>query len=178
MATLDRISIGVEAAIRVLVVVIFAFMLGTVLLDVAARNFAFRVRGLDELARYSQIWFIFLVTGVGARYGELLGTDAVVNALPRRLKVGAWLVGRLLMFVFLGLLAYYAWQLLEFIIRTGQTAANLRFPMWWAYLPLFVGTALMFASLFVDLLVRIWSARHGGDLLAPPDERKASLPWN
>jgi C4-dicarboxylate transporter, DctQ subunit len=136
------------------------------------------VRGLDELARYSQIWFIFLVTGVGARYGELIGTDAVVNALPRRLKVAAWLVNRLLMFVFLGLLAWYAWLLLEFIIRTGQTSANLRFPMWWAYLPLFVGTALMFASLLVDLLVRVWRARQGGDLMAPPDPRKASAPWS
>jgi hypothetical protein len=40
MNTLDRMSIGVEAAIRILVVVIFAFMLGAVLLDVAARNSA------------------------------------------------------------------------------------------------------------------------------------------
>jgi TRAP-type transport system small permease protein len=128
MNTLDRMSVAVEAAIRILVVVIFAFMLGAVLLDVAARNSAFRVRGLDELARYSQIWFIFLVTGVGARYGELIGTDVVVNALPRRLKVAAWLVNRLLMFVFLGLLAWYAWLLLEFIIRTGRPRPTCAFP--------------------------------------------------
>lgn len=178
MELIDRITIRLEAATRVLVVAIFVFMLGTVLLDVLARNTAFRVRGLDELARYSQIWLIFLVAAVSARYGGLIGTDAVVNLLPRSLKVACWLLCRLLMFVFLGLFGYYAGLLLQFMIRTNQASANLGIPMVWVYLPIVLGSGLMLLSLFVDLLVRVARARRGGDLIAPPDEGKGAAPWS
>lgn len=178
MDRLDQLATGLEAAARVVVVAIFAFMLGVVLLDVLARNSAFRVRGLDELARIAQIWMIFLIAGASARYGELIGTNVLVDLLPRRGQIVAWFVARVLLLVFLAVLGWYAWLLLEFLIGTKQRSPNLRFPMWWAYLPLFVGTALMFLSLAVDLMVRLRDARAGGDLLAPPDLRKGSAPWS
>lgn len=168
METLYRLSTWIEAAVKALVVVLFVFMLGAVLLEVLARNMWFRVRGLDELARYSQIWLIFLVVSVSARHGELIGTDMAVNLLPERLRRWVRIIARLLMLVFLAALTYYAFELVEFMIQRGQRTANLRFPMYWVYLPLLLGSALMFLFLLIDLVTGRSPGGNDRDVVADP----------
>ena len=178
MERLDRISVRIEGLVRILAIAVLAFMLGTVLLDVLARNTALRVRGLDELARYSLVWLVFLVTGAGARYGDLIGMDALANALPGRLGTAAWLLRRVLFLVFLALFAWYALGIVQLMIRTGRASANLHIPLWFVYAPLFVGTVLMLLSLAVDLALRIARLRRGAPLAAPADDRAGGMLWN
>lgn len=166
MEMLYRASIWMEAAVKVLVVVLFIFMLGTVLLEVLARNLPFRVRGLDEVARYSQIWLIFLVVSVAARHGELIGTDMAVNRLPERLGRLVRIVARIITLLFLAALTYYAFELVQHNFQTGRRSGNLRIPFHWVYLPIMLGNALMFFFLLVDLVIGRSPSTAGDD--APP----------
>lgn len=152
MDALYRLANWIETTVKVLVVVLFVFMLGTVLLEVLARNLWFRVRGLDELARYSQIWLMFMVVSIAARHGELIGSDFVVRSLPEQFGSVVRIFGRVLMLVFLALLTYYAFELVDTMAQRGRRSANLRFPMYWVYLPIVLGSALMFFFLLVNLI--------------------------
>ena len=67
MERIHRISLVIESLVRILVVAVMLFMLGAVLLDVLVRNSSLRVRGLDELARYSLVWICLLYTSPNPR---------------------------------------------------------------------------------------------------------------
>ena len=174
MERVHRLSVKMEIAVRILVVSIMAFMLGTVLLDVLARNTPIRVRGLDELARYSLIWIVFLSTAAGARYGDLIGMDSVSKACPRAFEVVLWFLRRLLVLAFLSAFGWYALGLVQLMIQTGRTSANLQIPLWLVYAPLCVGTALMFLSLLADAMRRAAT----GTPLEPPNPEEGNRLWN
>ena len=174
MDFIHRFSVKAEIAIRILVVLFMMFMLGTVLLDVLARNTPIRIRGLDELARYSLIWIIFLATAAGARYGDLIGMDALMKVFPQRLQVAFWLLRRVLVLAFLVAFGWYALGLVQLMIQTGRSSPNLHIPLWLVYAPLFLGTALMFLSLLTDALRRATN----GTFLESPDPDEGSQLWN
>lgn len=174
MERLHRITLRCEGFVRLIVIGVVVFMLGTVLLDVFARNTSLRFRGLDELARYSLVWVVFLVTSVGARRGDLLGMDAVANALPGKLKAIAWIVRRLLFLTFLALMAWYALGLVQLMLKTGRDSANLHIPLWFVYAPILLGSWLMFLSLLSDLVIRVYRK----DFEAAQDEGDEAAQWN
>jgi len=173
METIHRVSIWLEETVKVLVVVLFIFMVGTVLVDVLARNLPFRVRGLDEIARYSQIWLVFLVVSVAARHGELIGTDMAVDRLPQRIGRAARIIARIITLLFLAALTYYAFELVEHNFQTGRRSGNLRIPLHWIYLPIMLGNALMFFFLLVDLITGRSPGMDGNDAL-PGDANNTS----
>jgi len=174
MEGFQRLTQRIESVIRVFVIGIAVFMLCTVLLDVFARNTTLRFRGLDELARYSLVWLVFLVTAIGARYGDLLGMNAVANALPNRIKVGMWVARRLLFLIFLALMAWYALGLVQLMLKTGRDSANLHIPLWFVYAPIMLGSILMFLSLLSDAIVRL-CGKNTGPLVLDEEE---NAQWN
>ena len=174
MERLERLTQQIESIVRIVVIGIMVFMLGTVLLEVFARNTALRFRGLDELARYSLVWLVFLVTAIGARYGDLLGMNAVVNALPIRIRAGIWVVRRLLFLIFLTLMAWYALGLVQLMLKTGRDSANLHIPLWFVYAPIMLGSILVFFSLLSDAITRLCQRKAGQ--MALDEEENAR--WN
>ncbi len=155
METFNKAVLFMESVTRKAVVLIMIVMVVTVLVDVLARNTALRVRGLDEVARYALVWLVFLVTAAGARYGDLIGMTSLADALPARIRAAVWIVRRVLFLVFLTLFGWYAIGLLQMMVKTGRTSANLHIPLWFVYAPLFIGTLLMALSLLADLGVRL-----------------------
>jgi TRAP-type C4-dicarboxylate transport system permease small subunit len=172
MEAFNKLSLAIDSLIRKLVVLVMVFMVCTVLLDVLARNSAIRVRGLDELARFSLVWLVFLVTAVGARYGDLIGMESLFNALPARVRKVLWVVRRVLFLVFLALFGWFALGLVQF--QAARTSPNLHIPLWFVYAPIFLGTLLMFVSLVADMGVRF--AR--GTIDADSDMQPGDTSWN
>src|SRR6056297_150997 len=105
---INRTSLVIESLIRILVVAVMIFMLGAVLLDVLVRNTSLRVRGLDELARYSLVWIVFFSTAAGARYGDLIGMETLSKACPHRVQIILWFLRRLVLLLFLAAFSWYA----------------------------------------------------------------------
>jgi len=171
---IHRISLVIESLVRILVVAVMLFMLGAVLLDVLVRNSSLRVRGLDELARYSLVWIVYFATAAGARYGDLIGMESLANACPPKVQVVLWLLRRLILLLFLAAFTWYALGLVRLMIQTGRSSANLHIPLWLVYGPLFLGTFLMFLSLLVDAMRRVAV----NDMLTPPDPDDGGRLWN
>lgn len=174
MEGFNKAVLVIEGLTRKLVIAIMVVMVSTVLLDVLARNTALRVRGLDEVARYSLVWLVFLITAVGARYGDLIGMTSLADALPGRLRKAVWVVRRLLFLTFLAFFGWYALGLVQMMIKTGRASANLHIPLWFVYAPIFIGTALMALSLLADLLVRF---KHG-TIAEADDAAGGDRSWN
>ncbi|WP_272009936.1 TRAP transporter small permease [Roseovarius sp. ZX-A-9] len=174
MDRLQKLSLMMEVAIRVLVIAFMLFMLGTVLLDVLARNTALRIRGLDELARYSLIWIVFLATAAGARYGDLIGMDALPKMFPLPVQTFLWLLRRVIFLAFLVGFAWYALGLVQLMIKTGRSSPNLHIPLWLVYAPLFVGTVLMALSTLIDAANRLAT----GTVNDPVEPDEGSRLWN
>src|SRR6056297_649182 len=127
---INRTSLVIESLIRILVVAVMIFMLGAVLLDVLVRNSALRVRGLDELARYSLVWIVFLATAAGARYGDLIGMESLSKICSPKVQVVLWVLRRLILLLFLAAFSWYALGLVRLMIQTGRSSANLHIPLW------------------------------------------------
>ncbi|MEQ9676097.1 MAG: TRAP transporter small permease subunit [Roseovarius indicus] len=174
MERIHRTSLVIERLIRILVVAVMLFMLGAVLLDVLVRNSSLRVRGLDELARYSLVWIVFLATAAGARYGDLIGMESLSKMCGPKVQAVLWVLRRLILLAFLAFFSWYALGLVQLMIKTGRSSANLHIPLGLVYAPLFVGTLLMLLSLLVDALHRVVT----GDILTPPDADAGNRLWN
>lgn len=174
METFNKAVLLIESFTRKIVIMIMILMLGTILLDVIARNTSIRVRGLDEIARYSLVWIIFLVTAIGARYGDLVGMDSFAQSLPKAARKATWVIRRILFLVFLVFFGWYALGLVQLMISTGRVSPNLQIPLWFVYAPIFVGTALMFLSLVADLCIR--SRR--GSIDDQNEAHPEGAPWN
>lgn len=174
MERINRTSLVIESLIRTIVVAVMLFMLGAVLLDVVVRNSALRVRGLDELARYSLVWIVFLTTAAGARYGDLIGMESLSKICSPKVQVVFWVLRRLVLLLFLAAFSWYALGLVRLMIQTGRSSANLHIPLWLVYAPLFVGTLLMLLSLLVDALHRVAT----GEITTPPNADEGNRLWN
>lgn len=174
MEALNKAVLLIESLTRKIVILIMVLMVVTVLLDVIARNTSIRVRGLDEIARFSLVWIIFLVTAIGARYGDLIGMDSLSEVLPKGARKVVWVIRRLLFLTFLTFFGWYSLGLVQMMIKTGRTSPNLHIPLWFVYAPIFVGSALMFLSLIADLGIRFKRGTIGND----NEAHSGGTPWN
>lgn len=170
MATLHRLSIWIERMTNVAVIVFFVALVAAVLIQVFIRFLPIRMHGLSEIARYSQIWFVFLVVALLARHSELIGANMLLNALRGTPKFVLWLVVRLLMIGFIGVLAYVAFQFIEFLASTGRRSPELGIPMHYAFGPVLLGSALTLFFLFVDLAMRLRFFITGEDFMKATGE--------
>lgn len=108
----------------------------------------------EELARYLMVWLIFLGAGeLSAREGHIS-----VNLITRLLGPQGNLVLQrtvgLICLLFCAVLTYYSWRHTMRIRSAHQTTAALDLPMWWAYLAIPVGSALMTVRYALDLVGR------------------------
>lgn len=110
----------------------------------------------EELMRYLMIWLVFLTAGVAYSRGELLGMRMVVDALPHRLRNIVNLSGRILILIFLFVVAFYGF---DFAYRTRfQQAVALQFSLFWVHVSIAAGAMLLAVHVALDDLFK----RHFG----------------
>lgn len=105
----------------------------------------------EELMRYMMAWGAFALAGLAYSRGEMLGLNLAVDALPGKLHLAATSFVRIVIIVFLLVVAWYGY---DFAWRTRHDyAIALRIPMVWIHLCVPVGCVLMaihvLASFFV-----------------------------
>ncbi|MEW6662409.1 MAG: TRAP transporter small permease [Bacillota bacterium] len=97
----------------------------------------------EELARYIMVWLAYIGASLGIKRGAHLGIDALVNALPPKLRVALIFVRTGIILLFTGLVVFYSYQIISHQQRIGQTSPALFIPIWWAYLAVPVGSLMM-----------------------------------
>ena len=97
----------------------------------------------EELARYLMVWLIFLGAGVVAGGEEHISINIVTRVLSPKGNTLLTRVIALICLLFSAALVYYSWRHTMRVRLAGQTTAALDLPMWWAYLAIPVGSAMM-----------------------------------
>lgn len=157
MARLDRWLTGLEH-----------FLLGTSLLGASVILFAnvilryFFSKGLvwaEESVRYLIVWMVFIGSSVAARQASHINVDVLVNLLPPTIRRVAVTGLHVLAALFSAGLCVWSIRLTLLIKASGQITPGLQMPMYWAYLAIPAGSALM-ALRFAQ---SAWETSRGGE---------------
>ena len=129
--------------VRTAAFVTFSVMLGAALVGTVTRYLTFLpvVSWGEEVTRYAGIWSVFLVSGLGLRYGAHLGVDMLTSRLPAGARRLVYLVVHALILAFILLLLVAGIRLVR--ENVGQLSPALEWSMGWVYLCIPIGAGLM-----------------------------------
>lgn len=96
---------------------------------------------VDQLSRFLLVWIVFIAAGVALRAGEHVGVEALVRLLPRKACLCVSFFNRVVIFLFLVRLGVDGASLAR--LSTNQIMPTLGISMFWTYLAVPVGSALM-----------------------------------
>lgn len=144
----------------------FACMAGIVMLT-AAQVFSRYVLQAslfwpEEASRMLLIMITFLVAGLSYEKGEMIGVTMLRDMMGRRASLWISILGHLLILMLLAFLVRYGWAFAE--MNSIQRAAALRISMFWVYLAIPVGMAILAIHIALSLLHRITELRRGEEV--------------
>ncbi len=105
----------------------------------------------EELARYLMVWLIFLGAGEVVAGEGHISINLMTRILGGRGSDILKKVVALICLLFCAALTYYSWQHTMRVRSALQTTPALDLPMWWAYLAIPVGSALMTLRYIIQL---------------------------
>jgi len=157
---LNRLCDCLRRAAMALLVVFGAVMSVVVMLQILFRFVIYiPLPWSEELARYLMIWTGMVGSFVALREGRHIGVTLVVNRLPPRAAAGVAVFVQVLTILFLFILAKQGLALA--LINLNQLSPAMRIPMFFPYLAVPVGAALMIIELAAGVLQGIYPAEPG-----------------
>lgn len=131
-------------------------MLGCVFTNIVMRYvFALSFAWIEELARFTMIWIVFLGIGLALRHGLHVAVKLLPDAVPglrRPLGVISWAIT----FAFFAALCWFGYQYADFAARQRSTMLNIS--MFWVYLAVPIGAALGMLHMALGLFnPALWS---------------------
>ncbi|MCU0590209.1 MAG: TRAP transporter small permease [Desulfobacterales bacterium] len=157
---LNRLCDGLRRVAMALLVVSGAVMSVVVMLQIIFRFVIYiPLPWSEELARYLMIWTGMVGSFVALREGRHIGVTLVVNRLPPRTAAGVAVFVQVLTILFLLILAKQGLALA--LINLDQLSPAMRIPMFFPYLAVPVGAALMIIELAAGVLQDIYPAEPG-----------------
>lgn len=97
----------------------------------------------EELGRFLFIWSVWVGCSLAMRYDRHLRVTALAAYSGPRLKLALDVFAQVATLVFCGFAVVWGVQMIQFLMRTGQEAPALEVPIYWVYLALPIGMALM-----------------------------------
>ena len=95
----------------------------------------------EELARFLQVWIALLASALAIQHGMHLGVDYLLHAVPPRGRLLLEVLVQVLVSGFLLVLLVQGINILQ--VASVQTSPAMGINMWYAYLAVPVGAALM-----------------------------------
>jgi C4-dicarboxylate transporter, DctQ subunit len=164
MPTVTRLLIRLcdllRRAAMVLLVVCGAAMSIIVMLQIIFRFVIFiPLPWSEELARYLMIWTGMVGSFVALREGRHIGVTIVVDRLPPRAATGVSVFVQAATILFLAILAKQGLALT--LVNLSQLSPAMRIPMFYPYLAVPVGAALMIIELTAGILQDLYPTGAG-----------------
>jgi TRAP-type transport system small permease protein len=129
-------------AIQLVIILMFAVLIATVFYQVMGRYlFNAPPSWSEELARFLQVWIALLASAICIQHGMHLGVDYLLHAVPPRGRALLEIVVHVMVTGFLALLLVQGVKILD--VAAVQTSPAMGINMWYAYLAVPVGAALM-----------------------------------
>lgn len=126
-----------------------------VLVRVFLPLYASELAWVDEAARYTLVWVVFLAAGITLEIGRQVSVDLLRGRLAPPLERALFALIDLVGLVFCLGAAVFAVQLTRFVMGTGQMSPTLGVPTYILY----VAPAFGFASMAFRYLLRLLSVR-------------------
>lgn len=108
-----------------------------------------------EVARYVMVWLAYIGASLAIKKNAHLGVEIVVSLLPAELQKFFGYLRTALIILFNILVIYFTFQIIENQIATGQLSPALRIPIYWAYIAIPIGAALMIIRSIQAVLVPV-----------------------
>lgn len=127
-------------------------MVALISLQVGSRLAGVSVPWTEEMSRILFIWTIWMGLAASFRTGAHPSLQLIPETAPRpllRVMRAAQLLACVTLFAVVG---WHGWQLLNQQIRFGEQSPILRVGMWWATLPLVIGSVLAILGAVLDSL--------------------------
>jgi TRAP-type C4-dicarboxylate transport system permease small subunit len=132
----------VRRAIQLVIILMFVVLIATVFYQVLGRYlFNAPPSWSEELARFLQVWIALLASALCIQQGMHLGVDYLLYAVPPRGRASLEVLVNVLVTGFLLLLLVQGVKILD--VAAVQTSPAMGINMWYAYLAVPVGAALM-----------------------------------
>jgi TRAP-type C4-dicarboxylate transport system permease small subunit len=129
-------------AIQLVIILMFAVLIATVFYQVVGRYlFNAPPSWSEELARFLQVWIALLASAICIQHGMHLGVDYLLHAVPPRGRALLEIVVHVMVTGFLALLLVQGVKILD--VAAVQTSPAMGINMWYAYVAVPVGAALM-----------------------------------
>ncbi|QNB47847.1 TRAP transporter small permease subunit [Thermanaerosceptrum fracticalcis] len=106
----------------------------------------------EELSIYIMAWVTFLGASVGVKRGAHIGVEAMITFLPRKIQKYFTLLSYVASAIFFLMLIYFGSLIVQKQIATGQVSPAMRIPIYYAYLSIPVGSALMSLRFFEKII--------------------------
>lgn len=148
--TLQRLLRIVRSAADLMVVIIFFFMVVSVLGEIVGRTFNFKISNAVETASFAQIWLTAIGASVGLRHGSMFALDTLTRRLDLPLARVLSILIALCSLVLVGVLFYGGIILTESGFR--QLSPVQRLPMWIVFISLPIGMTL----LALEIVLRVF----------------------
>ena len=147
-------------AIQLVIILMFVVLIATVFYQVVGRYlFNAPPSWSEELARFLQVWIALLASALCIQQSMHLGVDYLLHAVRPRGRALLEMLVHVFVTGFLLLLLVQGIKILE--VASVQTSPAMGINMWYAYLAVPVGAALMLLESLLKLggsLRTLWSA--------------------
>ena len=130
---------------EIIVSILFSVMIIATFSQVINRNIIQTSIGwLEELARYSMIYMVFLGTEIGFRKNAQMSLDILTKRVRKPYDMILYITSKTITIIFLGVIAFFSIEILLLQVKSGQLSPGMRVPM---YIPYFSLTILGISSL-------------------------------
>ncbi|WP_447554453.1 TRAP transporter small permease [Vreelandella sp. EE22] len=147
---LRAIERGLDGALKPIVFLGMAALIGVITLQIVSRVFFTAVGWTEEVARFLLIWITFLAGTLAFQRGHHIAVTFAVDALPVKLRQGARFVAVLAVIAFMITLIVIGQRYMQ--VQSFQKSASLRIPMSYVYAVMPISAAIMAWYALVDLL--------------------------
>lgn len=150
-----------KRAERTFLVTVFLSMVALFFINIVARTLGSSLISdlawIEEAVRLLNIFLVFGALGLALERGRHVSIDTLRESLPHGIKRALYKSVDAAGLTFAIYMTYLSWQLINFVLKTGQRSPTLDIPMGWVYLaPLagFILLGLRYALSLFDLIDR------------------------
>jgi C4-dicarboxylate transporter DctQ subunit len=149
MTPLSRLNAWIWAAARASIGLVLIGATALVFANVVLRYvFNYALSWGDEVITYSLLWLVFLGGGVAARRGAHISMEAVLTLLSARMQRRNAVLVNVVCAGLSAVVGYLGWRLAVAVRGLDQMGAASGVPMFWVYLAIPAGCALMTLGFF------------------------------
>ena len=143
---------GIRKLINIFIVILFGILIFVVFIQVIARYiFNSPFSWSEEIARYIQVWLIFLTSSICIRKGRHILLDYATHYFSSKIKKINEIIGNLIIMIYLFVMTIYGWKTVIAIFGR-QTSPAMQIPLYLIYLALPLSGLLMILENLVILL--------------------------